>query len=565
MPEPDRLAQSLLSKLFAWGRLMVSEQRAEQVIGEISFGSTPGLGYYALISAASLIASLGLVANSAAVVIGAMLVSPLMTPIFGMALGMVRGDTPLLARAFRAEFGGVFLAVAFGAVFGALPVVHGVTSEMLSRTVPTLLDLLVAVFAGLAGTLAVLDERISPVLPGVAISTAIVPPLSTCGLCLAMGAFGGAYGAFLLFVANFLAIMLVSSLAFLLTGLAGERGKLPARQLASRLLYTLLGFAVVTVVLTYSLMAMLEKRTRDKVINQVFTEATRKAPVTALVRTLHKEADGTLYVLATVRTPKVIKPNTVRNLQKQIHQKLGIPVHLVVRSALSKDISATGTTSEVVDPSLDGIFISKETAPYVRRLQLSEQTLREMFAQRPELLLMDVDLFHLSGEPVILASVQTPRALLASEISEFEDVIRKRLKDPKLRLLVQCQVPIDVTSRGRILLGSAHFGKQREGAQEVKELVRRGLTAGRRFFVSNIDSVWKKDHWLVRAEVFGDKVISSSRIRMVEQQVGDQVGKPVKIQAWSRAELIVQDDRSMPMDQFTREQLKLRKKQNSKK
>ncbi len=565
MPPEDRLSQSLITKLLAWGRLMVSPERAQQVIGEISFGSTPGLGYYALISAASLIASLGLVANSAAVVIGAMLVSPLMTPIFGMALGMVRGDTPLLTRAFRAEFGGVFLAVAFGAVFGALPVVPEVTSEMLSRTAPTLLDLLVAVFAGLAGTLAVLDERISPVLPGVAISTAIVPPLSTCGLCLAMGAFSGAYGAFLLFVANFLAIMLVSSLAFLLTGLAGERGKLPAKQLVRRLLYTGLGFVLVTVVLTYSLMTMLEKRNRDKVIEQVFAQAMAKAPVTALVRTLHKEADGTLYVLATVRTPKVAKPNTVRKLQKQISQKLDIPVHLVVRNAISKDISATGTTSEVVAPSLDGIFISSDTSPYIRRLQVSEQTLRELFAKRPELLLMDVDMLDLAGEPVVLASVQSPRILLAHEISEFEDAIRKRLKDPKVRLLVQVQVPTDVTSRGRILLGSAHFGEQDKGAQEVKELVRRAITAGRKYFVTNIDSAWQKDHWLVRAEVFGEKVISPARIRMVEAQVADQVGKPVKIQAWSRAELIVQDDRAMPLDQFTREQQKLRAEKAPKK
>ena len=136
-------------------------------------------------------------ANSPAVVIGAMLVSPLMTPIFGTALGMIRGDGSLFGRAVRAEIGGILLAIAFGALFGTLPLATEVTPEMLSRTTPTLLDLLVAVFAGLAGTLAVVDERISPALPGVAISTAIVPPLSTCGLCLAVGAFKGAYGAFL--------------------------------------------------------------------------------------------------------------------------------------------------------------------------------------------------------------------------------------------------------------------------------------------------------------------------------------------------------------------------------
>ena len=87
---------------------------------------------------------------------------------------------------------------------------------MLARTQPNLIDLLVAVFAGLAGAYALVDERISPALPGVAIATAIVPPLSTCGLCIAMGAWTGAFGALLLFLANFVSILLVALLVLFL-------------------------------------------------------------------------------------------------------------------------------------------------------------------------------------------------------------------------------------------------------------------------------------------------------------------------------------------------------------
>lgn len=560
MASDDRLSRSFWSGLFSQGRFKVSPQRAEQIFSEISAGSTPGMGYYALISAASLIASLGLVANSAAVVIGAMLVSPLMTPIFGMSLGMVRGDTPLLARAFRAEFGGVFLAVMFGALFGSLPVLYEVTPEMLSRTAPTLLDLLVAVFAGLAGTLAVIDERISPVLPGVAISTAIVPPLSTSGLCIAVGAYSGAYGAFLLFVANFLAILLVSSLAFILTGLAAERGRLSRKQLVRRLVITGLGFAVVTVVLTHALLTMLESRTRDKLINRVFAEVLRKEPATSLIKTIHKKSKGQVHVLATVRTPKVFAPDRVAALEKRLREKLGAPVFLVVRSALSKDISATGTTSAVVAPTLDGKFLTEKLDPNVRRIQAAEQILREIFAKHPQLLLLDVDLFSLAGEPVILATVQTPRTLLAHEISEFEDQIRRRLQDPKLRLLVRCQVPTDVTSRGRILSGRAHFGPPDQGAPKVKELSRQALRAQGQFFVTNLDAVRQKDAWLVRAEVFGPRVMSPPQVRAAEKQVAARVGRPVRIQAWSRAELMVLDDQAMPRDHFTRQQLKGRGK-----
>ncbi len=83
-----------------------------------------------------------------------------------------------------------------------MPFTLEVTSEMLARTRPTLIDLMVAMLAGLAGCLTWIDERVSPVLPGVAIATAIVPPLAACGLGLAFGSYEAAWGAFLLFLAT---------------------------------------------------------------------------------------------------------------------------------------------------------------------------------------------------------------------------------------------------------------------------------------------------------------------------------------------------------------------------
>ena len=91
---------------------------------------------------------------------------------------------------------------------------------MLSRTQPNLLDLLVAVSAGFAGAFAMIDERAEPDAAGVAIATAIVPPIANSGLCLAVGAFHGAYGSFLLFLANCLSIIIVSCATFIAGGLA---------------------------------------------------------------------------------------------------------------------------------------------------------------------------------------------------------------------------------------------------------------------------------------------------------------------------------------------------------
>jgi len=96
------------------------------------------------------------------------------------------------------------------------------TPEMLARTKPNLFDLIVAVLAGFDGAYAFVDEKISPALPRVAIATAIVPPLANSGLCIAYGAYHGAFGSLLLFFANFLSILLVASILFFKAGMTRE-------------------------------------------------------------------------------------------------------------------------------------------------------------------------------------------------------------------------------------------------------------------------------------------------------------------------------------------------------
>jgi uncharacterized hydrophobic protein (TIGR00271 family) len=538
-----------------------SPERAESIVGEISRGSTPAPGYYALISAASLIASLGLVANSPAVVIGAMLVSPLMTPIFGLALGMIRGDASLFGRAIRAETGGVLLAIAFGALFGMLPLSIEVTPEMLARTEPTLLDLLVAVFAGLAGTLAVIDERISPALPGVAISTAIVPPLSTCGLCLAFGALKGAYGAFLLFFANFMAILLVSSLVFIMGGLAAEEAVLSRQQLVRRLLAAGFGFVIVAAVLTRTLVAMIENRERMQIMRDVFAEALKKEPTTSLDDIVYHKQKKQLQILATVRIPKVMSPDRVKTLDEQLENRLNMPVELIVRCILSKDVSPTGTTSAVMAQSLDGSFVADKLDPDVFKEQLAEQTLRELLAARPDLSLLDVDLLYIAGDPVVLATIQSSRALIPYEVEDAETKLRARLKDPNLILLARCQVPEDVTARGRILMGRAHFGTLPEGTSRVEEQTILAVKQFGDLFATNVDAVWDTDHWNVTAEVVGSRVMTTRDVQKVEKSVAAIVGQPVELNAWSRVELMVSGSQYMALDDYTKARLESKSKE----
>lgn len=167
--------------------------------------------YLLLITLSACIATLGLLQNSPAVVIGAMLVSPLLGPIMGMGFGLVTLDSRLIRRSLVTLAAGMVVAIIVAMLIVWISPVQDVTSELRGRTRPTLLDLGVAVVGGIAGVYAII-RKLSGVMVGVAIATALVPPLSTVGFGLATWRLDFALGASLLFLTNALAIAFAATL-----------------------------------------------------------------------------------------------------------------------------------------------------------------------------------------------------------------------------------------------------------------------------------------------------------------------------------------------------------------
>jgi uncharacterized membrane protein len=144
----------------------VSPGRRAQVLRDIDEGSQPTIVYYILLGLSELIAGFALIMDSDATLIGANVVAPLMIPIFGVSLGLMRGDLRLLRKALVAEFGGAVFGVALCYLLGLMPFMGDPSAALLAQTRPTLIDLFVAALAGFAGVLAIVDQRISPALPG---------------------------------------------------------------------------------------------------------------------------------------------------------------------------------------------------------------------------------------------------------------------------------------------------------------------------------------------------------------------------------------------------------------
>ena len=176
--------------------------------------------YIALMILSVVVASFGLFLSSAAVIIGAMVLAPLMAPIISLAMGLLRGDRTLLDRSLLTIGIGVLLALGTASLIALLIPIDRITPEMAGRLHPNLLDLGVAIASGIAGGYAHARENVMKSLPGVAIAVALVPPLSVAGIGIGWWQWEVFSGALLLFITNLVGIALSAALTFLVLGYA---------------------------------------------------------------------------------------------------------------------------------------------------------------------------------------------------------------------------------------------------------------------------------------------------------------------------------------------------------
>lgn len=197
--------------------------------------------FWLLLILAAIIATFGLLKDSTAVVIGAMLLSPLTMPLMGVSASMVMGWSRRMAWAVSLVIMATLVSIAIGwLITYASPLVQYLTlpEEVLSRTNPAMSDLWIALAAGIAGGIASVRKDISPALPGVAIAVAVLPPLVTIGIMLGVGDTSAAWQAMLLYITNIAAIVFSASAVFVISGLV------PKIKIAKERKRILLGFSV---------------------------------------------------------------------------------------------------------------------------------------------------------------------------------------------------------------------------------------------------------------------------------------------------------------------------------
>jgi len=342
MSLPEPVKPSLRSVVLYMFRKIVKpvtlERRAEVQV-QLRDSCTPDFDFFLLVVLSAVIATLGLLTNSAAVIIGAMLVAPLMSPIIGIGLASLTGDARLFRDSGVALVRGAFLAVLMAVLLTwgnrYLPFVtlQELPAEVLSRTRPSPIDLTIALAGGMAAAFALVMPSISAALPGVAIATALMPPLCTVGIGIAMGRWDVAGGAMLLFLTNAVTIAFAGTLVFFALGFAPKReaGRRVPRALAISAVFTLILLVPLSIISAGFFRDAAENRQIDAVVKE---EVSKYDAELADMQPPTQNGD-TLHLTITLRVTKQLSYEDVVQLQQDVALKLQRPVSVVVNQIVA--------------------------------------------------------------------------------------------------------------------------------------------------------------------------------------------------------------------------------------
>ena len=321
---------------------------------EIRRNARPDIDFYTMMALSTAIATLGVLLDSAAVVIGAMLVAPLMSAIIPLGLGVVQGDARLLRLATGSTLRGVLIAVVIALTIGIIVPGDSVTAEMASRASPSLLDLGVALASGAAAAYALSRKDMSASLPGVAIAVALVPPLAVLGLSLSQGQWGIAAGSSLLFATNLVAIAAMGGFVFLLLGFQPEPGRRERMLVFTRMWQVLIILLlIISLPLAWLTVSSFGEAKLQHTLHQTLIQEFEEMPgIEFRDYDASVDEEGVLNVSVEVESTRTIHHHKLVELQEQLVEVLNRPVALVLKIIPTTRLDSLEPPTPTPDPTI---------------------------------------------------------------------------------------------------------------------------------------------------------------------------------------------------------------------
>ncbi len=389
-------------------------------------GATPWILIFAI-----LIASVGLNVNSTAVIIGAMLISPLMGPIMGAGLGVAVYDFDLVKRSLFNLFIATLISLIVSALYFSVSPLQDAQSELLARTTPTVWDVLIALFGGLAGIVGVTRQEKSNVVPGVAIATALMPPVCTAGFGVATGQWEFVGGALYLYTINcvFIGLATVIGIRILRLKRHGFADAKVERRVKLSLLVIALGTAIPSAYLAVKL-----------VNNEVFKTNAKK--FIAQEFSLKETQVASSNINPTTRTIELaliglpLSQSTLQNIEGRLAIAKLNGAKVIVRQTSDNKVDVTALKSSLLsDLYLNGQEALHQKDEQVKKLQQELSAKNAIFSRAD-------DIFsELRAQYPIVTSIV---------VSEGIELPSDSTKRQVLQLIVRSSIPLSISDKTRV-------------------------------------------------------------------------------------------------------------------
>jgi len=341
--------------VFLFNEQKLTQTRKAIVLNDLVDSSSPGMDYFILIFLSCTIATFGLLTDSAAVIIGAMLVAPLMSPILSLSMASISGLSRLFKRSVFAIFEGAGIAILLSGLIAFLSyrlplgITANIPNEVLARTSPSPMDLGIALAGGAAAAYALAHPRLTAALPGVAIATALMPPLCTVGVGLAFANSTIIFGAILLFITNLVAIAFAGIITFAAMGFGPRNAKSNNKVSRSLSIASILVIVIGLLLAGLAWNTISEARLYTRARAIILDSANQYTDVQLVDMSISTEAD-VKYIKITLRTTRDLTFTEVSEMQDEIAAQLNSPVALTIISIPMQILTPEQTDTPIAAP-----------------------------------------------------------------------------------------------------------------------------------------------------------------------------------------------------------------------
>lgn len=317
----------------------LSDTEKREISVNVIYSSTLTSSYIGMNALATIVASYGLIQNSAAVIIGAMLIAPLLGPIMGISLSLTYASPVLFKGALISEALAIFWAFLISFIVGVMRPDFAVTPEMLSRTAPNIMDMVIAFSGGLAGSYAILNKRLDAAVVGVAIATALVPPLATSGLLAAKGEYQLSMGSMILFITNFISILCASTIIFWANGFRYEKLEEKKWVWPTRLFFIAL-FMVMATYLTQTFTELLQRLKFESTFKTLVREEIQSLTDIQMINLVVNPGRAKNTIDATINTSKPLTPEFEKELTLKVKERYNRNLSLKIKTIHTYEVVA---------------------------------------------------------------------------------------------------------------------------------------------------------------------------------------------------------------------------------